>query len=497
MFCLVGVLLSLGVLIVSLLWFSDYFQRRKVYNLKTGEVIQGNSIFFTPWFLLTQKNVSAVHLTQKLHRKLGKPLTNIFSPFKLIVIVRDAILAKQVLNDTETYHHYLLNVVKYTSEFIGHDNLVAVNGTDWKRQRKVLDPAFKSIGKYFDIFSKKTAEVMNQMIEKDGPIVDDVHKYTQTMALDILGLAIFGYDFKSTSMKENEELTSYNYLMGIFFDFKKALPAIFTHHFDSLSTTQETLKQLKIWKDFKASLVEISKNNIKEKKIKSEDYSLLDLMVESWLENEDEDKISQIEILDNVAVLFLAGHETTASALAFGIQILAKYPEIQKKLRKEIFENIEKVDTESIEKLPYLMMFIKELLRMYPPIASIPAKITTKNTTLGDYFLPKGTIIRVSALDIHTNEEYYENPDKFIPERWDKNTQKKIPHYAWIPFSSGSRVCIGNNFSLMEQKIFFTELLMNYEVIMTNPHEIVDVAPSSGLFQSPTKIQVEFKKLKK
>ena len=162
-----------------------------------------------------------------------------------------------------------------------------------------------------------------------------------------------------------------------------------------------------------------------------------------------------------------------------------------------MFEVIEKVDVESIEKLPYLSMFIKELLRMYPPIASIPAKITSKDVQLGDYFLPKGTLVSVSVLDIHMNEDLYENPKEFKPERWDRNAKKKIPHYAWIPFSSGSRICIGNNFSLMEQKIFFTEFLMNYEVSLTDTNDEVTVSSTSGIIQSPNKVQVKFTKVKK
>eukprot|EP01080_Neovahlkampfia_damariscottae_P009458 gene9458-1664_t len=495
---IIQILITLSVFIavfILYLKYIDFSSRRRVYNIKTGEKLLGNSIFFLPWFLFANKKESSIQYSRHLNKKLNRPLVSGWAINKMIVRVLDPVLCRQVLNDTDTYLHNVLELVKYSDKFIGKDHLVGINDPQWKRQRKVLDPAFKSLGNYFNIFSKKTAEVMHQMIEKDGPIIDSVHKYTQAMALDILGLSIFGYDFKSVSLDDNENLNSYNYLMELFFNIKKALPAIITHNFDSLASTKETLRQLEIWQKLRSSLIEISKKKIQEKSIDNSNFSMLDMMVESLLESDEDEKLSEQEIMDNVGIFFLAGHETTANALAFGIQVLAKYPKIQSKLRKEMIDTIDKIDTESIEKLPYLSMFIKELLRMYPPIASIPAKITSKDTQLGDYFIPKDTLVGVSVIDVHMNEDIYENPEEFRPERWDKNAKKKIPHYAWIPFSSGSRICIGNNFSLMEQKIFFTELLMNYEVNLVDSSESVDVSSTSSIIQSPKAVSVKFSKV--
>ena len=301
----------LFTLFIFSLWIVDYVQRRRVYNVKTGELIQGTSIFFLPWFLFAQKKESTMHYSLKLAKKLGKPVISGWAISKMIVRVRDPILAKQVLNETETFKHNVLDLVKYSTRFIGHDHLVGINDPQWSRQRKILDPAFKSLGNYFNIFSKKTAAVMHQMIEKDGPIIDDVHKYTQAMALDILGLSIFGYDFKSVEVeKEDDNLKSYNYLMDLFFNIKKALPAMITHNFESLSSTKETLKQIQIWENLRTSLIEVSKKKIQEKSIDSSNYSMLDMMVESLLENDSDEKLTQKEIIDNIGIFFLAGHET-------------------------------------------------------------------------------------------------------------------------------------------------------------------------------------------
>jgi cytochrome P450 len=471
-----------------------YSQQRKAYNVKTGELIKGNSIFFLPWFLLTQKKQSMLQYNMKLHK--NQPMVSTFILYKMLIRVRDPLLAKQVLNDTETFLHNSISLVKYADIFIGDEHLVAVNHDQWKRQSRILDPAFKALPNYYKIFADKTAIVLDKLIEKDGPVIESVHKYTQAMALDILGLSIFGYDFDSLLNDDNKNLQSYNYLMGLFFDTLKSIKAIFTHQLGFLSSTQETLRQLSVWSNLRKDLISDSKKKIQDKSISPSSYSMLDMMVESYLENEEEEKLSEKEIIDNIGIFFLAGHETTANALAFGIHCLAKYPEIQSKLRNEIKENIKSVNVETIEKLPYLTCFIKEVLRMYPPIAAIPAKITSKDVTLGDYFISKGSLVSISVLDIHYNQEYYDNPTQFIPERWDRDAKKKIPHHAWIPFSSGSRICIGNNFSMMEQKIFFTELLMKYELEMFDKNCEIQISEGSGLFQTPKDEKIKFQRLK-
>jgi cytochrome P450 len=493
MFQLILYFLIFVALLLLLVFWYGHSQRLKVYHTKTGEILPGSSIFFIPWFLLTQTG-SILQYNLKHHKKSG-PMTTAFVVYRMVVRVRDPLLAKQVLNDTDTYHHQLLRIVKHADDFLGSEHLVSVNNPKWKKQRKILDPAFKSLQNYSGIFAEKTAIVLDKLIEKDGPIIDNVHKYTQAMALDILGLSIFGYDFNSLTT-EDENLKSYNHLISVFLEMKKTVTAMLTHNLSFLESTQETIKQLTIWSKLREDLIEKSKKRIQDKSIDSSQYTMLDMMVESNLENEEDEKLSHKEIIDNIGIFFLAGHETTANALAFGIHCLAKYPEIQSKLRKEIHEKIDKVSAESIEKLPYLTCFIKEVLRLFPPIASIPAKITSKDTILGDYFIPKDTLVAISVLDIHLNEEFYENPEAFIPERWDKDAPKKIPHHAWIPFSSGSRVCIGNNFSMMEQKIFFTELLMKFELSLVDKTKTIEVSDITSLIQSPKELKIKFERLK-
>lgn len=103
-------------------------------------------------------------------------------------------------------------------------------------------------------------------------------------------------------------------------------------------------------------------------------------------------------------------------------------------------------------------------------------------------------MIALPVFEIHRNTQIFPNPEEFIPERWMGEEGKKIAHYAWIPFSSGQRVCIGNNFSLMEQRLFLVELLRNFKCELVNPNDVLETTNSFLVQPIPKKIK--FEKLK-
>jgi len=193
----------------------------------------------------------------------------------------------------------------------------------------------------------------------------------------------------------------------------------------------------------------------------------LEYLVEANLAEDSETRMSDLELRDNIMIFFIAGHETTSTALSFAITVLAKNPEIQEKLRKEVvaFGN-EEMSIENISKLEYLNGFVKENMRIHPPVQLIPTKTSNEDSQLGDWFIPKGARIAVNIYAIHHSKEVYGDPENFRPERWSKESLSThpIPNSAWIPFSAGARVCIGNNFSLLEQKVFLMDLVKRFKI---------------------------------
>lgn len=162
------------------------------------------------------------------------------------------------------------------------------------------------------------------------------------------------------------------------------------------------------------------------------------------------DTLDRQAIRNEAAVIFMAGHETTANCLAWAWYLLSEAPEIEKKLHLEIDDVLggRTPTFADVHRLVYTRAIIEETLRLYPPIP-ILSRQATKQEQLGEYIVPVGAIVAVIPWLLHRHELYWANPDHFIPERFLPNSP--LPDkYAYIPFSIGPRVCAGMSFGLTE-----------------------------------------------
>jgi len=147
---------------------------------------------------------------------------------------------------------------------------------------------------------------------------------------------------------------------------------------------------------------------------------------------------------------------------------MAKNPEVQEKVRDEVnrvFPNND-INYENINQLEYMSNVINETLRLYPPVSVIPDRKIEEDTIIGDYFLPKGYSVSLAVYPLHHDKEIWgDDVEEFKPERWLDQTKEQKNVY--LPFGGGARICIGMNFSLLEQKIFISKLLKYYRITLT------------------------------
>jgi len=169
----------------------------------------------------------------------------------------------------------------------------------------------------------------------------------------------------------------------------------------------------------------------------------------------------------NTFLFFIAGHETTASALSWTLYLLAQHPEIQKRLQEEVDTVLagKHVTNDNVKELNYMDMVIKEVLRYGSPIAAIVSRKAQEDIQVDKYIIPKDTPIGLGIHAIHHNPEFWPNPEVFDPERFSPTKAIKQHPFAFLPFSLGRRVCIGNTFSLLEQRIFLSTLLQKYTIL--------------------------------
>ncbi|KAL4211439.1 cytochrome P450 [Rhizopus microsporus] len=375
------------------------------------------------------------------------------------VHIADPVAAKQFLMRTDVFPkvRQLTNALgkrALVTKFLGQDNILLTSGHQWKKQRALMNPVFhrsmpiKAIGEgvraLFSVIDKKNGNI-------------NVTTKMQHFTLDVLGITTFAYRLVNKHMLDPLEfmLIKWSFLLYLVIPEKRRAHA---------ALAKLNAKFDEIVRQRRAELESGALDNVPEN-----EKDLITLMLEA--EKRGEAIVTEEQLRHNIAVIFVAGHETISSTLSLCLYNLAKYKHVQAKLRKEVIEVLgnEPVDViptlEELRRMEYLNMVIKENLRLYGPSDTIIPREATKDFNLIGTFVPKGTLLNLDIGIMHCDSHVWKNPEEFIPERFGPNgIQVDYNGFTYLPFSNGSRQCIGMNFSLAEQRIFLAMTVKKYEI---------------------------------
>lgn len=206
---------------------------------------------------------------------------------------------------------------------------------------------------------------------------------------------------------------------------------------------------------------------------------LLGRMVEAC----DASKINDELLRDEAMTLFLAGHETTAHALTFAVYLLSRHPQEQERIRQELHEVVGDAPLSSAhaDKLPLLKACLLETLRLYPT-AWMVGRRSLADTTIGDYLIPKDTTILVSPYVMHRHPDYFPEPERYWPERWETRPRTSLPKLCYFPFGAGPRVCIGEHFAWQEMILGLGSILQKFRL---GPCEVANPKLRPGITLAP------------
>jgi len=202
---------------------------------------------------------------------------------------------------------------------------------------------------------------------------------------------------------------------------------------------------------------------------------------------DDHSALSDAEVRDQAMTIMLAGHETTANALAWTFYLLSRHPDVRERLERELDSVLHDRNptVEDLPLLPFTLQTLKEAMRLYPP-AYVIGRAATRDVTIGGASVEKGRVVLVNVAAIHRRPEVFANPDRFDPDRFTTEREKKLPPQAYMPFGAGPRVCIGNHFALMEGHLILATLArrLRFDLLSTKdiaPEPLVTLRPKGGV----------------
>jgi cytochrome P450 len=367
--------------------------------------------------------------------------------------------------------HYLAGQGLFTSE-----------GTLWRRQRKLMSPIFQPAPMH------QYAETMRLVAERaadgmrDGQTLDLAHETTR-IAMSVVGKALFDADtFDEADALGGALTTCLTWVNG-----NLASPGLVGHVLlldltDTLAT--RTTGRLHAWLERAHQKVAepFLLPGVRAPELRAA-VTLLDERIQTMIDErrrqgfarkdlltrlltaEDEDaagaRMNDRQVRDEAVTLFVAGHETTATALAWSFYLLARHPDALARAQAEADAFSGPIAEWEPDRLAFCTRVFREAMRLYPPLMMFPRRSLEEVEICGTLLAPK-TLTFVSAYAQHYRADVYEDPDRFDPDRWLPAREALRPKSSYLPFSAGPRFCIGIHFAMMEGPIVLATLLRRW-----------------------------------
>ena len=215
---------------------------------------------------------------------------------------------------------------------------------------------------------------------------------------------------------------------------------------------------------------------------------LLDMLLHAT-DEETGEGMSEQQLRDECVTLFTAGHETTAVAMGWLIYLLAQHPDVVTRLRTEAAAALGNVPdatgmppVAAFRAMPYSLQVVQEALRLYPPAWAL-SRMAVADDQIGPYTIPKGDTVVISPYLLHRDPVSWPDPDRFNPDRFAEGRDRERPAYAYLPFGGGPRLCIGNQFALLEMQILLVTFIRAFDVHLVNaasiqPKPLISLRPN-------------------
>lgn len=432
------------------------------------------------FFSFIRQSNSIVKNPLPFHRKNFNELGSVFKLTigigKSLIFTRDEGLTRHMLQLEHKKYYKSPVQTDELGRYLGK-GLLTSNGAHWLKQRRLIQPSFykKKLENIKNIIVKTIDEELLH-IEEDTKF--DVFPLMSDLAFKVVGKSLFSYSNKNAVISRLQYITE-----KIQQDLIEEVRQPFKKWWFVLTGKIAKTKALSV------EARNIIQNLIEErKKANKSEGDLLDILLDA--EYEDGFKMPMEQLIDEILILFVAGHETTSNALVFALQLLAKHPQEQQRL----FNEVQNLDPSMLtmmaffEAVPFTKKCIDEAMRLYPPVY-FSDRISIEEDVFENYEIKKGSTVLMSFYEIHRNTIFWDKPEAYNPDRFDSISKKELSNW-FFPFGAGPRMCVGSNFAIYEMLVCIAELVKKYEI---SPHfSEIEIKPLITL--KPLNAILSFKK---
>lgn len=393
-----------------------------------------------------------------------------------VVQVTHPAIIKHILQDNS--RNYTKNTIQYnTLAQVTGRGLLTSDGDLWFRQRRLMQPAFnrQRLAGYEDVIVSATTGMLDRWLP--GATID-VDAAMMQVALEIVGKTLFGLDLRS----EAAELTEGVLEMLAYVVYRASTPVA-----PPLSVPTGRNRR---YKDAMAKLERVVYDTIAQRRAEGVDRGDVLSILLAARDSETGAPMPDSQIRDEMTTLIVAGHETIASALTWAWYLLSISPTVRERMEEELDTVLagRLPAVEDLHALAYTRAVFDEVLRLYPPAWLITRRALAEDS-IGGQTIPAGAIIIMSPYVMHRHPTYWSNPTGFDPGRFRPEVAAERPRFAYIPFGGGPRLCIGDNFALLEGPLIMATVAQRYRLNNVPSHPVqmdalVTLRPHDGLMMT-------------
>jgi cytochrome P450 len=417
--------------------------------------LPGQNAFFGLKNIRDMSQEGMLNFINESWQKFGDIFEVQVGPKKLVVVIHPEHVRHVTMTNAQNYEK--LESYDPVRKYVIGDGLVTSTGDLWKRQRRLMAPFYtpRGVQEFADIFLGDTLTMVERWEKlaanrSQVEIFDEMALVTASIVLK----AIFSTESDEDILEIKEDVETMINFVG-----SRA-----TNPF-SLPDWMPTEPNLQYWKAHEAVHKYI--NGVLDARFAmlEADYpnDLLSKLITAQ-DPETGERMSRELLRDEALTNFFAGYETSARSMSHAWYALAQNPDVKAKLHEELDRELgdEPPTLETLKRLPYTLRVIKETLRLYPP-APMYAKDVVDDDVIDGYRIEKGSTVLLFPYFTHRHPDFWDEPERFEPNRHAPEAEKARHSQAYHPFASGQRICLGNHFSLLETHIMLAILAKRFE----------------------------------